>query len=215
MGAFRYNDKAQKFEFVPAKRVKLDGIWYVMITSYSNSTYLVAENAVSFTDMQKHWAKPYVELAAAKGLVEGVGAGRYDPGTAITRAEFATILVRALGRGASTSAGTASFDDVEAGAWYAGEVVTAKAIGLLNFASDTRFKPNQELTREEMVNMLTAAIRLEQLTTADKTVNLDGYKDIGGMSASDLENIRLMVKLQIMTGTGEDAFSPEGKTTRA
>ncbi|MBW7455441.1 S-layer homology domain-containing protein [Paenibacillus sepulcri] len=44
---------------------------------------------------------------------------------------------------------------------------------------------------------------------------MDGYKGIGSVDASYLENVRLMVKLQIMTGTGEDTFSPKGVTTRA
>jgi len=213
-GAFRYNDNAKEFEFVPAKAVKLDGVWYAMISSYSNSAYAVAENAVSFADVQKHWAKSDVELAAAKGLVEGVGGGRYDPGKAVTRAEFTVMLVRALGRGTST-AGNAPYGDVKAGVWYSNAVAAAKELGLLGFMSGSSFKPNQALTREEMASMLAAAIRLEQPTVASSEVSLDAYKDIGSVAESDLENIRLMSKLQIMTGTSQNAFDPKGVTTRA
>jgi len=217
-GAFRYNDKAKKFEFVPAKAVKLDGVWYTIINSYSNSAYVVAENAVSFADVQKHWAKSYVELAAAKGLVEGVGGGRYDPGKAVTRAEFTVMLVRALGRGgASANGNSASYSDVGAGTWYSGAVTEAKALGLLDFAKGGSFKPHQALTREEMASMLAAAIRLEQaaMATGASSAKLDGYKDIGNVDESNLENIRLVTKLQIMTGTSETTFSPAGVTTRA
>ncbi len=213
-GAFRYNDNAKEFEFVPAKAVKLDGVWYAMISSYSNSAYAVAENSVSFADVQKHWAKSDVELAAAKGLVEGVGGGRYDPGKAVTRAEFTVMLVRALGRGTST-AGNAPYGDVKAGVWYSNAVAAAKELGLLGFMSGSSFKPNQALTREEMASMLAAAIRLEQPTVASSEVSLDAYKDIGSVVESDLENIRLMSKLQIMTGTSQNAFDPKGVTTRA
>jgi len=216
-GAFRYNETTKKFEFVPAKVVKLDGVWYALISSYSNSTYVVAENAVSFADVQmKHWAKSYVELAAAKGLVEGVGGGRYDPGKAVTRAEFTVMLVRALGRGsASVNGNTAAYSDVGASTWYSGAVTEAKALGLLDFVQGGSFKPNQALTREEMASMLASVIRLEQPAISSNGVNLDDYKDLGSVDASHLENIRLMTKLEIMTGTSKTMFSPAGVTTRA
>ncbi|MBJ6362512.1 S-layer homology domain-containing protein [Paenibacillus sp. GCM10012307] len=219
-GAFSYNEVAGKWGFVPARAVKMgggdgkDGVWVVVINSYSNSTYMVADNATSFVDVQKHWAKSSIELVAAKGLVSGVGNDRYHPDKAVTRAEFAAMLVRALGRGASAS-DAASYGDVGADAWYAGEVATAKAMGLLDFAGGASFNPNQALTREEMGSMLAAAIRLEQPKAASEAANLDRYNDIGSVDASYLESIRLLVKLQIMVGTSEDAFSPKSVTTRA
>jgi hypothetical protein len=214
-GAFRYNETTKKFEFVAAKKVQIEGVWYVMINSYSNSTYVVAENVVSFTDVQKHWGQPYVQLAAARGLVVGVGGGLYDPDKAVTRAEFAAMLVRALGRGTSTDTTAAPYDDVKSGAWYFGEVSKAKEFGLLGFVKGKSFMPDQPLTREEMASVLAAVITLEKLSITKELVSLDGYKDIGNVTAGYLEDVRMMVKLKIMTGTGADTFSPKGETTRA
>ncbi|WP_219838125.1 hypothetical protein [Paenibacillus sp. R14(2021)] len=59
-GAFRFNETTKNFEFVAAKTVQIDGVWYVMISSYSNSVYAVAENSVSFDDVQGHWGKQFV-----------------------------------------------------------------------------------------------------------------------------------------------------------
>ncbi|MFC6547444.1 X2-like carbohydrate binding domain-containing protein [Cohnella cellulosilytica] len=224
-GAFRYNGTTKKFEFVPATAVKLDGMWYVMIHSYSNSVYMVAENAVSFADVQeKHWAKSDVELAAAKGLVEGVGEGRYDPGKAVTRAEFTVMLVRALGRGgasandgATSAGGNAPYRDIGAGAWYADAVAKAKALGLLDFAKGGSFKPNQALTREEMASMLAAVVALDKRPTATEEVNANdnSYKDMEIVNPAYQEDVRLMIRLQIMTGVSADSFDPQGQVTRA
>jgi hypothetical protein len=213
-GAFRYNETTKNFVFVPAKKVQIDGVWYVMISSFSNSTYVVAENAVNFPDVQKHWGQPYIQLAAAKGLVEGVGDAKYAPKSAVSRAEFTAMLVRALGRGTSTG-NQAPYDDVKPGAWYFDEVVKAKELGLLDFVSGTSFKPDQPLTREEMASMLAAVIVLEKLPITKEFVSLDGYKDIGSVDAAYLEDVRLMVKLKIMTGSGTNTFSPKGETSRA
>lgn len=213
-GAFRYNEAAGQFRFAAAKAVRIDGVWYAMISSYSNSVYVVAENNVGFTDMTGHWANSYVSLASAKGLISGVGGGLFDPAKAVTRAEFTAMLVRALGRGASVSA-AAPYDDVKAGAWYYAEAAKAKELGLLRFASGNAFLPDQPLTREEMASMLASVARLEQLPMTLEYTTLDGYNDIGSVNEAYLEDVRLMVKLRIMTGTSADTFSPQGGATRA
>ncbi|WP_405156114.1 IPT/TIG domain-containing protein [Paenibacillus sp. FSL K6-0108] len=213
-GAFRYNVITKKLEFVAAEKKQIDGVWVVKINSYSNSVYVVAQNTVSFADVQQHWSKSDVDLAAAKGLVEGVGGGLYDPNKAVTRAEFTAMLVRALGRDTSDK-DMAPYNDVKPGTWYSGEVSTAKELGLLAFVKGNSFTPNQPLTREEMASMLAAVGRLEQLPISKEPVSLNGFKDIGNTDIAYLEDVRLMVKLHIMTGTSANTFDPKGETTRA
>ncbi|UPK45953.1 S-layer homology domain-containing protein [Paenibacillus pabuli] len=213
-GAFRYNVTTKKLEFVAAEKKQIDGVWVVRINSYSNSVYVVAQNTVSFADVQQHWSKSDVDLAAAKGLVEGVGGGLFDPNKAVTRAEFTAMLVRALGRDTSDK-DMAPYNDVKPGTWYSGEVSTAKELGLLAFVKGNSFTPNQPLTREEMASMLAAVGRLEQLPISKEPVSLNGFKDIGNTDIAYLEDVRLMVKLHIMTGTSANTFDPKEETTRA
>ncbi|WP_228469243.1 IPT/TIG domain-containing protein [Paenibacillus sp. JNUCC31] len=213
-GAFRYNVTTKKLEFVAAEKKQIDGVWVVKINSYSNSVYVVAQNTVSFADVQQHWSKSDVDLAAAKGLVEGVGGGLFDPNKVVTRAEFTAMLVRALGRDTSDK-DMAPYNDVKPGTWYSGEVSTAKELGLLAFVKGNSFNPNQPLTREEMASMLAAVGRLEQLTISKEPVSLNGFKDIGNTDIAYLEDVRLMVKLHIMTGKSANTFDPKGETTRA
>lgn len=213
-GAFRYNEKTGKFEFAAASKAQIDGVWYAMIRSYSNSVYAVAENAVSFGDVAAHWGKPFIELAASKGLVEGVGGGKYAPSKTLTRAEFTSMLVRALGRG-SAAGGEAPYSDVSSGAWYYGAVKTARELGLIAFASGNSFKPDQPITREEMASMLAGVIKLEKLPMTKEFVSLDHYNDIAQVNNAYLEDVRLMVKLNIMTGTSASTFDPQGVSTRA
>lgn len=213
-GAFRFNEAAKRFEFVPAKSVQIEGVWYTWIRSFSNSPYVVVENKMSFTDMQKHWAKSSVELAAAKGLIDGVGGAKYDPDQTVTRAEFAAMLVRLLGQGAP-SGSTSPYVDVKPGAWYFDEIAKAKELGLLDFVPNESFKPDQALTREEMASMLAGVVEHEKLPMTREWVSLDGYKDLGNVDAARLEDVRLMVKLQILTGTDPHLLSPKAETTRA
>ncbi|NIK66981.1 S-layer homology domain-containing protein [Paenibacillus sp. BK720] len=213
-GAFRFNEATKKFEFVAAKKVLIDNVWYVMINSYSNSVYVVAQNPVSFTDVQQHWSQQEVELAATKGLVNGMGGRKYNPNKPVSRAEFTAMLVRALGR-STAIAGSASYEDVQEGSWYFNDVAKAKKLGLLDFVTGKSFKPDQPLTREEMTSMLAAVIALEKLPTTLEFASLDGYKDAGSINAAYLEDVRTIVKLHIMSGTSEHTFSPKAETTRA
>ncbi|TVX93463.1 Ig-like domain-containing protein [Paenibacillus agilis] len=214
-GVFRYEESTKKFEFVPAKKVQIDGVWHASIHSYSNSVYAVVENAVSFADMHKHWANSFVQIAASKGLIDGIGNGQYAPEKAVTRAEFAAMVVRALGRGATMEDRTGPYNDVRSDAWYFNAVALAKEYGLLGFAEGKSFKPNQPITREEMASMLSAVISLEKLPMTTEYVNLDGFKDIGSVDAAFLEDVRMMVKLNIMSGKDKHTFSPKSETTRA
>ncbi|RAV19440.1 cadherin-like beta sandwich domain-containing protein [Paenibacillus contaminans] len=213
-GAFRYNETAGTFEYVPAKMVRIEGVWYAAISSYSNSVYVVAENKASFTDVQRHWSRPMVELAAAKGLVEGFGGGEYKPDRAVTRAEFTAMLVRALSRGTSPDP-AAPYEDVRQEDWYYRDVARAKELGLLGFVKGKSFMPDQPLTREEMAGMLAAAVTLERLTVATGSISLEDYEDIGAVNPAYIEAVQLMVELRIMTGTSDETFNPKGETTRA
>ncbi|WP_413375275.1 S-layer homology domain-containing protein [Paenibacillus taichungensis] len=213
-GAFRYDEKVQKFEFVAARSVQIEGVWYAMIQSNINSVYVVAENPLSFTDVKKDWSQPYVELAAAKGLVNGVGGGKYAPERSVTRAEFTAMLVRALGRSSVTAAESSPYQDILPGEWYSSVVAQAKKLGLLGFAGSDSFLPDQPLTREEIASMLMAAIVLEELPITREDSSPSGYKDLDSVDATNLESIRLMQKLNIMQGTGKNTFSPKSETTR-
>ncbi|MNC23577.1 Endo-1,4-beta-xylanase A precursor [compost metagenome] len=51
---------------------------------------------VVFNDVDgEHWAKAWIEKAAAAGLADGVGEGRFEPDRPLTRSEMMALLVRA------------------------------------------------------------------------------------------------------------------------
>ena len=51
----------------------------------------------AFTDVpQDHWASPYVEAMTQKGVVTGVGNGRFNPDGNLSTAEFAVMLTQAF-----------------------------------------------------------------------------------------------------------------------
>jgi hypothetical protein len=79
---------------------------------------------------------------ASRKIINGVGDDLFAGERSITRAEFAAIIVRALGLPAD---GTANFSDVSESAWYTGAVGTAYEYGIVNGRSANLFDPMRAL----------------------------------------------------------------------
>ncbi|MFF2480082.1 S-layer homology domain-containing protein [Paenibacillus sp. NPDC058071] len=101
-GAYRYDEETSRFEFVPARLIKSEGGGAAGVVSVKSGIYVVVENPVSFLDTTGHWGEGVIRQAAAKGLVIGIGEGRFAPNRTITRSEFATMLMCAVGSEAPT-----------------------------------------------------------------------------------------------------------------
>ncbi|WP_036736709.1 S-layer homology domain-containing protein, partial [Paenibacillus zanthoxyli] len=106
------------------------------------SKYTLLEYRKTFTDVPAgSWAYDAVTEMAAKHIVEGISLKEFAPGRKVTRAEFAALLVRALG----LSGGSASFTDVPAGKWYADEVAAASQAGIVKGLGAASFKPERTI----------------------------------------------------------------------
>lgn len=101
-----------------------------------------------------------VELLAALGVVKGYPDGTFQPGRQVTRAEFAKMLVVALGR-APAPGGGAPFPDT-AGHWAASQGYLQVAVALKAVAGfpDGTFHPDDPVTRAEAVKTAAAAVGL-------------------------------------------------------
>ena len=105
-----------------------------------------------FSDVNGAWYTRYVNAAYDKGFVAGKEEGRFDPNGTLTRAEAATIIVKALGYKTVDEIDVA-FQDIS-DAWYTDYVKTAYANGIVAGKSAERFDPNADVTRAELALML-------------------------------------------------------------
>lgn len=111
----------------------------------------------TFEDIQAHKNQPAIEAMAARQIINGRSKTSFDPNATMTRAEFATIVVKALGL---EPAKNDKFTDVSSSIWYAGYVGTANAYGIVNGKSKTTFDPKGTITREEAATMTARAAKL-------------------------------------------------------
>lgn len=77
----------------------------IFSTTLSSGHYAAVYNHKTFQDIShSHWAKSAVEVLTSKGVINGISETEFRPDQAVTRAEFALLLVRALGLSAAEGA---------------------------------------------------------------------------------------------------------------
>lgn len=94
---------------------------------------------------------PYAEAVdwcVEHKLMNGVGNGRFDPDGALDRRTLATVLYRAAGKPAITSAPDCT--DVRAGQWYSEGIAWALEKGVLQGYGDSRFGPEDPVTKVQL-----------------------------------------------------------------
>lgn len=106
-----------------------------------------------YTDLEQCDYADDVATLSAYGLLGGFPDGSFRPEQSITRGEFAVLLASALNLRQSGSAG---FTDVPSDAWYTKAVDAMVAKGFLAGRSSTSFAPQDSLTYEELVTILSA-----------------------------------------------------------
>jgi hypothetical protein len=98
-----------------------------------------------------------IESLAARGIITGMDDGTFSPDKSMTRAQFAAIVVRALGL---TPKSVEAFSDVPSTQWYASYVGTANTYGIVNGRTAATFDPDGTITRQEAAVMVARAAKL-------------------------------------------------------
>lgn len=127
-------------------------------------------------------------------IVSSVGNNNYASDKNITRAEYAAIVVRALGLATSTV--NSNFANVASTDWYCGYVNTAVSYGLITGNTSSTFGPNDYITREQAMVIIAKAMNLTKLVSAaNATTILNAYTDSSAISSyaeSSVPNVSAM-----------------------
>ncbi|MDF2924816.1 MAG: C-terminal target protein [Paenibacillaceae bacterium] len=122
----------------------------IVLPPYSMT--VAALESASFTDVgETHWAKPYVEEIAVKGLVSGGAAGEYRPEDSVTKGDMTVMLAKALQIPHDYSDSPAVFGDIPDTDPLYPAIAAAVWKGIAAPESSGNFQPAQHLTVSGMV----------------------------------------------------------------
>jgi hypothetical protein len=202
---------------VPTRVTVIDGKYYAVINSLTNSIYSVIWHPVEFSDVTAHWAKATINDMGCRMVISGVGQGNFEPDRDITRAEFAAIVVRALGLAPGN--GTSSFTDVSTSDWYCGYVKTAAEYGIITGYDAATFGPSDKITREQAMTMIARAMKITGLKSELKDSEIRdliaNYSDGSVTSDYAKTSIADCLKTGMVTGRTSDTIAPKDCITRA
>ena len=163
-----------------------------------------------FADITGHWAEADIKEMAEAGIVSGVTPTQFEPERTVTRAEFAAMIVRALGIAATDGP---AFEDVSGDAWFYASVTAAAKAGLI-VGYDGYFRPDDLITREEMATIIAKAYVFAggELPQSDGLEKFDDRDSIAEWAKS---NVGAVTSLGLVSGMSDNTFAPQENATRA
>ncbi|NPV73670.1 MAG: DUF4430 domain-containing protein [Pelotomaculum sp.] len=210
--ALAWYDKTHgKWIAIPAVVDVSKGLILAKVSHFSYFTVLVKEEKKSFDDVTSSacgWAQDAVEILAGAGVIAGVDGKHYEPERAITRAEVASIMVKALNLPAPE--GSLTFKDVPGNQWYYGCVTAAAKEGLLKGYEDGTFCPDRAITREELAAVLVRTLGLKSPSGTELP-----FTDAGEVSDWAKDSVAVAASAGLVKGYPGGAFEPHGTVTRA
>lgn len=166
-----------------------------------------------FTDVPANaWYKSELDYAVANGYIAGTSDTTFSPDASITRAQFVTILGRMLTF--DFKAGSYTFEDVEAGSWYAPYVGWAASRGYVNGYSSKEFGPNNVITVEQMGTILANYINKSGVTLWSYQAS-PVYADASSISGWAKSNMELVRQYGLMVTDASGKVNPQKTVSRA
>ncbi len=180
----------------------VDKLWQLQYLMYAD------DDVYAFNDINNHWAEDAMLRLSYMDILRGFPDSSIKPGKNITRAEFVTMIVRAL-EIPITDTYMRYYKDIDISSWCYYSVSAAKRNGLLEVFSEESFFPDKIITREEMA--VIAAAVLEADSYGSFSI---GFSDIReGYKYYDY--IRKVASYGIIRGMPDGSFEPHGNSTRA
>lgn len=184
----------------------------VIFTTTHFSTYAVAYNKVSFTDVSNTaWYADAVTFLAARGITSGTTAATFGPNATLTRGQFITMLLQAFGVAVTNP--TDNFSDAGS-TYYTDYLATAKALGITTGVGNNLFAPDQAITRQEMFTLLYNVLKvLDKLPSGTSSKVLADFTDASGIASWATDAMGTLVKTGTVAGDS-GKLNPTGTTIR-
>ena len=186
----------------------------VTFTTRHFSIYAIGYNNVTFKDVsEKAWYSKAVTFIAARGITTGTGGGNFSPEAKLTRGQFIVMLMKAYGIAPDKEAKD-NFQDA-GNTYYTGYLAAAKRLNISKGVGNNEFKPEKDITRQEMFTLLYNALKvIGKLPEKKAGSKLSAFSDADAIASWAKEAMEHLVERGIISGNG-GRLNPTDTTTRA
>lgn len=164
--------------------------------------------AVSFSDINGHWAHDNIMKLAEQGIVNGYEDGTFKPENMVTYGEFMKLVT------CKYLPEKSIIKNLQGLHWAAGYVVTAEIYELMPPGTIFIEELDKPITRMEMVKIL--AIIDSNITSKEYTKNRElDFVDIGHLPTNYVNYLERVVNRGFILGNPDKTFKPESNLSRA
>ena len=161
-----------------------------------------AQAAQTFKDIDSnHWAFWYIKTLSEEGVVVGYPDGTFRPESNITKAEFATMAIKALKQDKAVVKTPYSFLDVPKDYWAHDMIQKAAYFELVKCTTEGNFYPDQTVSRAQVISIVVNALNVPDMTpTEARKILKEAYTDYAAVpdwivvQAAKAEKLGILVK---------------------
>ena len=129
---------------------------------------------IAFNDVPNNfWGRRFIDVLSSRGILKGFPDYSFRPNQPVNRAEFAAILQKAFEQEPSKTA--IAFQDVPTKFWATSAIDEAISTGFLKGYPKKTFKPQQNITRVQVLVALVSGLNLKTPTSPNQIFSV--YKD--------------------------------------
>lgn len=150
---------------------------FALFVSPVMANYELEQGPDSYPDLPSdHWAYDAVTFLTSKKVVVGYPDGFYRPDQEVTRAEFATMVIKALGLYEKDVPSLFEYKDTQ-DHWANRNIQVASYYGLVKGYPNGEFYPNNNVTRLEALNVVMNALSPENINSEEAKHFVSIYRD--------------------------------------
>ncbi|MDT3425813.1 putative phosphodiesterase [Paenibacillus forsythiae] len=160
-------------------------------------------------DINGHWAASAINKAVELGFAKGYVDGTFHPNQKVNRAEFITLLMRAV-KLPDTGKALGFKDAGKIPAWSQAFIAQALDAGIIAGYNDSTFRPDQVITRAEMAALIVRAGGVQ--VNPEAALSFADAKDAPKWA---VPYIAAIADAGLVNGIGQNRFAPNQSVTRA
>lgn len=186
-----------------------------LIDGYYLSNGSIIEEPDGFIDVaDTSWYYDAVRFVRDNGLFSGTSSTTFGPDIAMTRGMFVTVLYRLAGE-PSVSASSAFSDVKSSSLYYYDPVVWANQNGIVSGYSDGTFRPEDNITREQMAFIMYQYASYTGYSVSNiNSAIYNAFPDTGNVSSYAVNAMKWSTYKGILNGS-DGYLLPKNTATRA
>ncbi len=186
----------------------------VVIKTKHFSYYTIQYINKEFEDMENYsWAEEAVNALAVRGIVNGISENKFGAEQNITRGDFVLLISKLFELNGKSGE---KFSDISGNDYYYEAICKAREIGIVTGTGENTFKPQENITRQDMMVIIKRALDLtgkasSMVSNSGKTIN--DFTDMKDISDYAIESSDYLVIHGLIEGN-ENRLQPKEELKR-